>query len=277
MEKKTLTALAMAAAFIGCTTDSVTDKLPVPSQSEIDDAKARVGYSSDAAGMVYNALKLLGVIPVYTCGEPRSSFSGKLPANLSTGYAGAAVTLNASDPAEDKITVAFPAAGTTVHKQKVTGSLLITTAGGEDRFTLEVDARNALVNGKPVQALAGYGTCGDSTTYWTEAEGTLPGTTSAYALETHVGKKAGLPLIGSTTLLINAAGTLGPTASRDQVTLKNVDYKLGDILPQSGTIIIVTASGRRISASFNDDTPMVGLVTVRIDSKAPVTIPLPGF
>jgi hypothetical protein len=272
--------LAAALAFSGCNTDPVTDKVPdvdLPTKSEIDDAKARVGLSSEALTRAHAALEFLGIIPVYTCGEERSNFSGKLPANLATGFAGAAFTLDATDPMADKVSIAFPAAGSQVRGHLVTGSLFIKTSGGKDRFTLELDARQAKIDGKSVQTVAGYGTCGDSTSYWADSEGPLPTAGQSYILMAKVGKKAGIPVIGSTTLLVDATGSMTRDGKTDQVTLTSMDYEVGKLLPRSGTLLIVTSSGKRISATFSQDTPIAGQVKVRVDSKSAVTIPLPGY
>lgn len=269
---------AFSLALSACDTSDVKDAVDdVPSKAEVDDAKARVGLSSDALGRLHAALEFLGIIPVYTCGEPRSTFAGKLPESLKSGFAGATLTLDSGDPATDLVTVAFPPGGAGVRGFNVTGNLFIKTSGGSDRFNLEVDARDAKVDGKPVQTIAGYGTCGDSTDYWAESEGALAGTSALYALDSRVAKKAGLPLIGSTTLRIDAFGAVTQAGKSDLVTLTAVNYEVGKILPRSGTIEIVTSSGRRIAATFSDDTPLVGQVKVRVDGKNAVSIPLPGF
>ncbi len=270
-----LAALAsLCLGLAGCTTDPVTEN--VPSKSEIDDAKARVGLSSDALGRVHALLEILGIIPKYECGEPRAAFAGKLPDRLRSGFAGSAVTLDASDPSADRISLAFPASGTSVRGLRFTGDFLIKTSGGTDRFTLEVDARNAQVNGKALQALGGYGTCGDSTSYWADSEGPLASAAS-YVLKAKVGKKSGLPVIGKTNLLIDAAGTVTRGGNDDGLVLTGVDYEAGKALPNSGTVLIATSSGHRIQATFSDDTPLIGQVKVKVDGKSAVLIPLPDF
>lgn len=272
-----LPALA-AAALCGCDTQDVRDTVPdVPSKSEIDDAKARVGFSSDALGRLHAALEMLGIIPVYTCGEPRAAFAGKLPDSFQSGFVGATVALDGSDPAIDRFTLSFPPQGGTVRGQKVTGTLLVKASGGQDRFTLEMDATQAQFNGTAIQTIGGYGTCGDSTTYWAESEGPLAGAAGTYALDARVGKKAGLPLIGSTTLVFNATGNYTRSGKKDALTLTGVDYQVGKVLPRKGTIRIETSDGHTLSATFSDDTPLVGQVKVKVDSKSAVTIPLPGF
>jgi len=276
--KTWLTLLFSAALLFGCDTQDVRDATPdLPSKSEIDDAKARVGYSADAMGRLHAALEMLGIIPVYTCGEPRAAFAGKLPASLKSGFAGATVSLDGTDPALDKFTLAFPPEGGKLRGHKVTGTVLVKAAGGEDHFSLELDATQAQFDGTAVQALGGYGTCGDSTTYWADSQGPLAGASGTYLLKARVGKKAGLPLIGSTTLLINAIGDYTRGGKQDALTLTSVDYEVGKILPRSGTIKIETSNGHTMTATFSDDTPLAGQVKVKVDSKSAVTIPLPGF
>ncbi|MDQ3002371.1 MAG: hypothetical protein M3Y08_14055 [Fibrobacterota bacterium] len=276
----TTLSVAAALAFTGCNTDPVTDNVPdvnLPTKSEIDDAKLRVGISSEALTRAHAALEFLGIIPVYTCGEERAHFAGRLPANLATGFAGAAFTLDATDPTADKVSIVFPAAGSKVRGHKVTGNFFIKTSGGKDRFTLELDARQAKIDGKAVQTVAGYGTCGDSTSYWADSEGPLPTAGQSYVLMAKVGKKAGISVIGSTTLLVDATGSMTHDGKTDQVTLTSMDYEVGKLLPHSGTLLIITSSEKRILATFSQDTPIAGQVKVRVDSKSAVTIPLPGY
>lgn len=271
-------ALGAALALAGCDTQDVRDNVPdVPTKAEIDDAKARVGYSSDALGRLHAALEMLGIIPVYTCGEPRAAFAGKLPASLKTGFVGATVSLDGTDPATDKFSLAFPPGGGSVRGHKVTGTILVSASGGEDRFTLGFDATQAQFDGTPVQALGGYGTCGDSTTYWADSQGPLAAAAGTYLLKARVGKKKGLPLIGSSTLIIDAAGDYTRGGKKDALTLVSVNYEVGKILPRSGTIRIETSDGHNLAATFSDDTPLAGQVKVKVDSKSAVTIPLPGF
>lgn len=278
MRRLALVSVLAGISLYGCSTEPVEDKVSaIPSQSEIDDAKARIGLTSDGLGRLHAALEFLGIIPVYTCGEPRSNFAGRLPEGLKTGFAGAAISLDATDPAMDRVSIVFPAAGSPVRGFKVTGSLLINTSGGQDHFSLEIDARNAQVDGKAVQSLGGYGTCGDSTSYWADSEGPLGGGDATYLFKAVVGKKSGVPVIGNTTLLVNATGSVTRGGKVDRVTLTSVDYEVGRILPRSGTILIVTSNNHRISATFSDDTPIAGQVKVKVDSKSTVTIPLPGF
>lgn len=262
-------------AFSGC--DDVPDKddLPdLPSQAEIDDAKARVNLSADAVGQGRIVLELLGFMPKYTCGEARSVFAGKLPTALETSFNGATATLDASNAAEDVILIQFPTAGVSVASHTVTGMLTVRTSGGMDRFALEVDAHQARVDGKSVPAVAGYRSCSDETTYWGQAEGPLGSSGATFRVDLEIAKRAGVPIIGGTTLLINGTGSVTRSGGTDTVTLTNVDYEIGDFLPGAGTVVIETSGGHRISATFDSSTPVAGRVSVKIDARAVVTIPL---
>jgi hypothetical protein len=185
--------------------------------------------------------------------------------------------LDASDPLADKITLAFPANGTSVQGHILSGNLFIKTSGGEDRFALELDARNAAIDGQTLQTMAGYGTCGDSTSYWANSQGPTTSQNATFLINALVGKRAGLPVIGNTTLLVNATGSITRSGMVDQLTLTAMEYETGKLLPRSGSLLIVTSSGHKIAADFSDDTPFVGQVKVRVDSKSAVTIPLPGY
>ncbi len=265
--------LVLTSALAACSKDDLPD---VPSASEIEDAKVRVGLSADAIGQGRMVLELLGFMPKYECGEARSVFAGRLPTTLDQTFMGATATLNAGDPGKDVITIVFPTAGVVVARRTVTGTVIVTTSGGTDRFTLEVDARQAQVDGHPVQSLAGYGTCGDETQYWALSEGPLGATGATYRVDLEIAKRAGAPIIGGTHLLITGTGAITRTAGTDTVTLTDVDYEIGNLLPGSGKVVIETAGGHKISATFSSDTPIAGRAQVTIDAKSTVTIPLPG-
>lgn len=272
-------ALGLALCLSACEKSDVTDPIgDIPSKAEVEDAKTRVGLTTTVVGQGKAILEMLGIIPSYECGEARPAFASKLPASFRSAFAGANVEVNSASPTEDLISVAFPAAGSSFHGQTLTGNLLVKTSGGTDRFTLSLDARNVKVNNVPVQGEGGYGKCGDSTAYWAKSDGPVPGAaTYAYLLNADVGKKAGIPIIGSTTLLINATATVSRSGKADQVVLTGIDYEVGKLVPRKGTVVINTSDNHRISATFSDDTPLVGQVEVKVDSKNAVKVPLPGF
>jgi hypothetical protein len=271
-----LSAILALACLTGCGPDEVTDAAPdLPSKAQTDDARARVGYGSEGLAGLRVILELLGLAPDYSCGEPRAVFAGRIPDSLASRFAGSNINLDASDPALDKFTILLPAQGMPVKGQTLTGTLLLTTSGGEDRLTLEVDATQARLNGVPIRSRAGYGKCGDSSEYWGRSEGSLSGNQGSYLMDTRVSKKAGMPFFGGPTFRIDAKGSYTRGGKTDALTLTSIEYEGGKTLPNSGIMLIETSNGHRVKATFSDNTPLLRQVTVKVDSYTGVTLLLP--
>ena len=252
-------------------------QVSLPSQAEIEDAKARLAVAVKSADLARVALEQLGLLPTYDCGVPRGAFVPDVLDALEVEYACATVAVDSSDPAADAITVTFDEAGCEVAGRTLSGALVVRVAGGEDRFDLEVDARALAVDGALVQALAGYGTCSDETRYWVLAEGDVPGHAGkTFYVDGNIAKRDGLPVIGGTTLLISGTGDLAEAGATDRMTMEDVDYEIGDLLPRNGVILLETASGRRIRATFTQDSPLYRKVSLEIDAHDPVTVVIPG-
>jgi hypothetical protein len=238
----------------------------VPTQGEIDDAKARVDLAAAASDDARSILELLGLLPTYECGEPRSLFLEDVDASIEASYGCATVLIDSTDLTQDTLTATFSEGGCSAAGHTVGGTLFVSLSGGEEAFSLELDAHGLVVDGRTIGALAGYGTCGDETRYWVDASG------EGYSLDLEVAKRAGIPIIGGTTLLVSGSGTI----RGDTVTLTAVEYEIGETLPHAGTITIHTADGHSIEATFSDSSPLYLEVVVRIDAHDAVTIPLPG-
>jgi len=278
----TLTLTLVAALAPGCkpgsddpATDAGLPELPdLPSPSQIADAKARIQAALAGATEIREVLERLGILPTYTCGEPRNTFVGATLGSMQARYGCATVMLDAGDPARDVVTVAFPPGGCDVGGAQFAGSMVARISGGDDTFALELDPRNLTIEGKTLTALGGYGSCGDASRYWASATGTAHG--KMYAIDVEVEKRAGIPFIGSTMLAVDGTVTLTDGSGTDSVILDGVEYEVGDLFPHAGTIVVQTASGHRISATFSSTSIFTGNVRVTIDSHDPVTIPIPA-
>lgn len=284
-----LTAACPGSSMDGLDPDPVTDPATnpptnpapggtgLPSQALIEEAKARLGVTMTGTDLARVALEQLGFLPTYDCGAPRGEFVPDVLDALAVEYACATVSVDSSDPAVDAITVTFDEAGCEVAGRNLSGALVVRLAGGQDRFDLEVDARALAVDGALVQALAGYGTCSDETRYWVLAEGDVPGHAGkTFYIDASVAKRDGLPVIGGTTLMLSGTGELTEAGATDRVTMESVEYELGDLLPKNGTIILETASGRRIRATFTQESPLYRKVSIQIDAYDAVTVVIPG-
>lgn len=271
--RQTLAVVAVAGLLQGCVAESDLPDVPepdLPSQTEIEAAKAELSGAVASAEGARAALELLGILPSYECGEPRRTFVGRVVEELTVSWSCATFTTAAVGDQADVVTVTFAAAGCPVTGHTLGGTLVLRYSGGEDRMDLELDARALVVDGALVGALAGYGTCGDETRYWALAEG------DGYRVDVQIAKRDGIPLIGGTTLLIDGSAQLTDDAGTDSVAFTGVEYEVGDLLPRHGTIVIQTAAGRRIEATFDLDSPIYGSVRLVIDAHDAVTIYLPA-
>lgn len=247
----------------------------LPNFSEVSDARARLEAALAGVEQAREALELLGLLPVYECGEPRRTFVGSLVDQLTLEIPCATITSDPVGDTGDVITLSFPQGGCEVLGHTLSGTLSFFYSGGEDRLDLTMDATGLFVDGKNLQVVAGYGTCGDETSIFAAAAGDLqnpPGTSFDFDIE--VSKRDGPPIIGGTTLILDGSGEVSNSGGTNSITLTEVEYELGDFLPKSGTITISTSTGHTISATFDLDSPLLGSVTVVIDDHDPVRIPV---
>ena len=131
------------------------------------------------------------------------------------------------------------------------------------------------MDGAAVPARAGYTVCGDEDKAWAKAEGTLPnrpGTT--FKLDGSLAKRAGAPLVGSTSFVLDGTGELSSAGGVDRITFTALEYEPGDYLPRSGVVLIETAGGRRFRARFLPVFWKLGKAEVTVDTNAPVEVPI---
>jgi hypothetical protein len=245
-----------------------------PTQEEIEDARARADLAVHAAHQARIALELLGILPVYTCGEPRRTFVGRAAEGAHVKVACLTATAEAQDDS-DAVVLSFPESGCSVNGHTVTGRSAFVYRGGEERMDLFADLRELKVYGHPLQARVGYGTCSDEKRFWTEARGDLPGRAgNSYRVDGRVGLRDGLPLFGSTTLVFDGPGEVSGPLGTDRVTFTGLQYEVGEFLPKKGEALIETATGHRVKVDFSEVLWRVGKVEVEIDDKEPVTVPI---
>ena len=245
-----------------------------PTTEEFAEAKSLVLLAMDASQNVHSALDLLGLLPVYECGESRASFVGGLVPQLQAQF-GCALVSTSSQLASDTVTLSFPLAGCDIGAHTLSGDLVFTYSGGTDRFDLVLDAQGLKVDGDTIQVTGGYSTCGDQESYSVIAQGSLPGQVGAtYSINASVTIQEGFPIFGSPTLLFDGAGSLTTSGGTHQLSLDSVAYKPGDIVPQSGVITFVTASGHSIVATFITTSVLTQAINVAIDGRDLVSIPL---
>ncbi|RKH50387.1 hypothetical protein [Corallococcus llansteffanensis] len=268
MRRAPVACLALAALATACGDNA-------PSKEEIDDAKARVERVAASTHMVRGALEVLGLLPVYTCGEPRRGFLGHAVEGLASKVSCAKATVTAVDDVTDAVVLSFDDGGCDVHGLRFTGQAVLEYRGGEDLMEMSADLRGMTVDGQPLKAEVGYGTCGDEARLFADVEGDVPGRQGhTFHVNSRVGKRDGLPIIGGTSLVFDGPGELTGPSGADRITLSAVTYEVGNYLPKEGTALVETASGRRIQLTFLPVLWRVGKVEVTVDEKDPVTVPV---
>jgi len=246
-----------------------------PTQEELEAARVRVEQAMGAAARARSALELLGVLPVYECGEPRRTFVGRASESIQAQVACITVTSEAVDASTDAVVLAFSEAGCTARGHGVSGLARFHYSGGEERMSLSADLRELKVNGSTLQAQVGYGTCGDESSAWVRTEGALPDLEGhSFRLDGRVASRPGLPLIGGTELRLDGTGALTSPAGTDTLTLTGVLYELGDLAPKEGEVLVESAEGGRGKATFRPGLWRTGKMELVIDDGEPVTVPI---
>jgi len=246
-----------------------------PTKAEIDAARARVEQAVRAATQARSALELLGVLPVYECGEPRRTFVGRASESVQAQVACVTVTTETVDATTDAVVLAFSEGGCSARGHDISGPASFHYSGGEERMALSADLQELKVDGKALQALVGYGTCGDESSAWVRAEGALPGQDGhTFRVDGRVAKRDGLPLIGGTELRLDGTGALSSPAGTDTLTLTGVLYELGGLAPKEGEVLVESAEGGRVKATFRPGLWRAGKMELVIDDGEPVTVPI---
>jgi hypothetical protein len=244
-----------------------------PSQEEVEDAQVKVEAAAEALSQLRGALELLGLLPEYTCGEPRRHFAGKAVEDLRAKAACLSISTQESETS-DALRVDYDQV-CQVGEHRLAGTTRFELTGGEDRFELTADLRQTELDGKPVQAKAGYGTCSDEKAVWAALSGNLPRRPEvAFEIDGKVAKRDGLPLIGSPTLVLNGPGKLTRTEGVDMLTFLGLEYTVGKYLPHAGTLQIATSDGHLYQVTFSQVLWKLGKAEVQIDDHSPVTVPV---
>ena len=246
-----------------------------PTQEEIDEARAKVEVALGAPTQARAALELLGILPVYTCGEPRKSFVASAAETYQAQVGCVTVGTEAVDATTDAVVLAFADAGCEILEHSVSGQTAFKYSGGEDRMELKADLRQLRVDGDPLHAEVGYGTCGDEARYYALAEGPLPGKPDyTYKVDGRVGVREGLPVIGGTSLVLNGPGELTSPEGTSRLTFTELLYEIGEYAPQEGEALLETARGGKVRASFSKTLWRLGEMELTIDERDPVTVPI---
>jgi hypothetical protein len=246
-----------------------------PTKEEVEAARASVERAVAAAHQARGALEVLGVLPVYTCGEPRRSFVSEAAEGVHARYACATATVEAHDAVSDAVVMRFDEGGCDIHGLRFTGQVAFLYRGGEDLMEVHADLRGLSVDGHNLQAEVGYGTCGDETRLFADVSGSVPGREDhTFHIDGRVGLRGGVPVIGGSEMVLDGPGTLTGPDGTDRLTLTSLLYDVGQYLPKEGTAVLETADGHRLEAHFQEVLWRVSKVEVTVDDKEPVTVPI---
>jgi|GEM_PF-1239645 len=246
-----------------------------PTQEEIDDARGKAEVALGVASQVRSALEMLGILPVYTCGEPRRTFVGKAAESVQASVGCVTASTEALDAATDAVVLSFPEGSCEVRKHAVSGQTAFKYSGGEDRMDVKADLRQLKVDGYTLQAEVGYGTCGDESRYYAQAAGPLPKKPEyTFSVDGRVGKRDGLPVIGGTSLVFNGPGELTGPQGTGRLTFTELEYEIGEYAPKEGEALLETADGHTVKAEFKTTLWRLGKMELTIDDKEPVTVPV---
>lgn len=245
-----------------------------PTQEEIDDARDKAEVALGVAGQARGALELLGILPVYTCGEPRRTFVGKAVESAQAEVGCVTASAESLDATTDALILSFPE-GCEVRKHTVSGQTAFKYSGGEDRMEVKADLRQLKVDGYSLQAEVGYGTCGDESRYFALAEGPLPQHPEyTFRMDGQVGKRDGVPVIGGTSLVLNGPGEITGPQGTGRLTFTELEYELGEYAPKEGEVLLETVDGHTIKASFKTTLWRLGKMELTIDDREPVKVPV---
>ncbi|WP_342379625.1 hypothetical protein NVS55_09045 [Myxococcus stipitatus] len=248
----------------------------VPPDELVESAKARVERAAAAGHLARSALEVLGVMPVYTCGEPRRSFLDVAAVDVRTRLSCVTTSVERVDAVTDAVVLTFAERGCDIHGLKFTGRAVIQYRGGEDRMEVEASLRQLEVDGQPLDVATGYGTCGDQTSVWAQVYTAVPGQPGhGIQLDVQVTHRPGLPLLGGSTLVLDGQGALViPDGRVDRLTFTALQYEVGEFLPKEGTLALQTVDGHSVEASFQPSLWRVGKVKLTVDDHKSVTVPI---
>src|SRR4051812_35374955 len=102
MRNLTLLFTLSTAALVGC------GGQPEPTSAEVEDAQGRVQAAVKAGERIRSALELLGILPVYECGEARPCFVGRALEGARAQVGCATVAAESRGPTADAIVLSFP-------------------------------------------------------------------------------------------------------------------------------------------------------------------------
>lgn len=236
----------------------------------------QVKESAGLIGAAGHALRVLGILPSYECGESRRHFAGRLTSGheLSEGCVTAATVQEGE--LGDALTIDF-AEGCHVGDKQVRGTARGLMSGGEDRFTLSLDLQGVTVDGDALPASAGYEVCGDEDRYSAFVQAQLSQEPlRTFELQAQLARRDGIFLIGQDTLVLDGEGHVSHPAGQDLVAFDHLTYEMKQLMPWDGSLEVSTSDGRKVRAEFDSENMpyRTGHLSVQVDEGKTVRVPV---
>ncbi len=256
---------ALALLLVGCGGTA--------SKEEIAEGEDKVHGALQTVNRGRTLLEILGILPSYTCGEPRRDFVGRLAENVSKNLGCAQVATSAQSDFADAVTVTFPA-GCKLGDHELGGELALLYSGGIDRFDASIDFSTMTIDGELVPANGGYQTCGDQSQYWGHATGTL--VRNPFLIDFKLTKVDGIMLLGQSTLYLDGRAAIETQRGTDEAVFRELTYKAGDKSPSGGELVIAWPE-HQLVARFYEASGIfsTGQLELIVDDKDPVKLPIP--
>lgn len=238
--------------------------LDAEQQAQVDAAELDTQSAVQGLSIARTALEVFGVLPSYSCG-PLNDAIGKAIPPVSLPLACMTVTTRGTG-----LDLVFGEHGCDVAGHRVTGTLALELALGESRIDATADLRSLVIDGQSLPVRVGMGVCGDEKRVWATVDTVKVGERT-FALDAHVGVRRGLPIIGSTTILLDGTGSLAGS-ERTDVAADGLEYDVGEYAPKAGTLTVNRSDGSSFSVRFTEVLWKLGKAEVTIDDRAPVEV-----
>lgn len=235
-----------------------------------------VVHSIQAARPVRVAFEVLGALPEFRPGTARADYVAEAQGTLQ-GWFACALSSTQSSTADDTLILDFPGSGCALGEHTLRGRMRFVVAGGGDCLDLQADMTETILDGEPIGAAVGHGTCEDAQGWSARAQGTLKNG-YGYFLDGRVQFFEGEnPYSDEATLAVDGVIRLDTSEGPYLIHASRFAYTLGDLSPHHGSVLMI-APGHMLSASFERKTDFPFDRTeaeISVDGHDPVTVPLP--
>lgn len=257
-------AAAVSACGQGAQTPSVEDPEAVRRRVEQQQANLDAQDAVQGLALARTALEVFGVLPSYSCGPIENAIGQAIPP-VSIPLDCVTVATRAGG-----LDLGFKPEGCMLETHLVKGKLAVNLGVGDDRIDATADLRELEIDGKRLPVTVGMGVCGDEKRVWATVDSVRVGERT-FSMDARVGYRAGLPIIGGKSLVLDGTGEL---SDEGDVAVEALEYEIGDKAPKSGRITVNRTDGLLFSVKFTEALWKLGQMEVTIEGRDPVTVPV---